>query len=480
MTAFAGAVALALAETFAVSLVALLGSPLLAQAAAPATDFATIAAPTPVDIREGAAGWYDRHPWFPRLLGAQFTYIGQDMPPFHASYSGPNSLTNRGDAQGTHTYGLYFGSQATSRLQLYLDFEMARGAGLSHATGLAGLTDGDVIRQGSVDLGQGPYLARAYARYVFPLGPGRDTVDRAQDQLPGTQPTTRIEIKAGKWALNDDLDVNRYAGSTRYQFMDWALWQNTAWDYAADTRGYTNGGLIGYVSPRWELRVAVAQMPTRANGNVFDGDIPHAHALNAELTLRPNTTGTVLRFLAFDNHGRMGIYREAIDIARARDTTPDIVADDRRGRTKYGFGFNAEQPLADSGNTGLFLRLGWNDGKTEDFVFTEADRALSGGLQLAGAAWHRPQDRLGIGGVVHGLSEDHRDYLAAGGLGFLLGDGKLLRYGTENIIELYYRLEVPFLTFAQISPAIQHIDHPGYNEDRGPVYVYSLRVNLHY
>jgi high affinity Mn2+ porin len=449
-----------------------------AQATPPVPDSATRAAGH--DTTGWLPGLYARYPWLPRLLGAQFTYIGQDMPAFHALYSGPNSLTAHGDHQNTHTYGIYFGSRVTSRLQLFADFEDARGAGLSGASGLAGLTDGDVIRQGVVDLGQGPYLARSYARYVIPIGTRRDTADHAMDQLPGAEPTTRIEIKAGKFGLNDDLDQNRYAGSTRYQFMDWGLWENTAWDYAANTRDYTNGVLLGYESPRWALRVVAAQMPIRANGNVLDNDVEDAHGLNAELTVSPTSSGTVLRFLAFQNHGRMGIYRQAIDIAAAHDTTPNIVADDRSGRVKYGFGFGFEQPLADSGNTGIFLRLGWNDGKTEDFVFTEADRDLSGGLQLAANLWSRADDRLGIADVVDGISEDHRDYLAAGGTGFLLGDGALRRYGPENIIEIYYRVQIPHAAFVQISPAIQHIQNPGYNEDCGPVYVYTIRVNLHY
>ena len=437
------------------------------------------------DSREGdtthhARGVYDRYPWLPRLLGAQFTYIGQDMPPFHALYSGPKSLTDRGDHQNTHTYGAYFGSHVTNALQLYADFEMARGAGIGHAIGLAGLTDGDVIRQGVASLGQGPYLARAFARYDIPIGAERDTASRALDQVPMVEPTTRFELKAGKWALSDELDQNRYANSTRYQFMDWGLWNNVAWDFASNTRGYTNGVLLAFVSPHWALRLAAAQMPIIANGNTLDDDVRDAHGLNAELTVSPAAGGTVLRFLAYENRASMGIYREAIDIAAAHDTIPDIVADDRRGRVKYGFGFNAEQPLADSGNTGVFLRLGWNDGKTEDFVFTEADRHLSGGIQVAGNLWSRAEDRLGVADLVDGLSEDHRDYLAAGGLGFLLGDGALRRYGPENIIELYYRLQVPHVSFLQLSPAIQHIENPGYNEDRGPLYVYSIRVNLHY
>jgi carbohydrate-selective porin OprB len=413
-------------------------------------------------------------------LGAQFTFIWQDLPPFHALYSGKNSLTHTGDNEATETYGVYGGARLTDALQVYSDFEMARGGAVGHAVGLAGLTNGDVIRQGAANLGVGPYLARLYARVLIPLTAQRDTVEHGQDRLPGAEPTTRIEIKAGKLALNDDFDLNRYAGSTRQQFMDWALWQNTAWDFGANTRGYTNELLAAVESAQWAFRVAAAQMSALANGNVLDDDIADARSLDAELTVNPSRSGTVLRFLAYENRGRMGIYRDAIDSAKADDVVPCIRCDDAKGRVKYGFGFNAEQPLADSGNTGVFVRLGWSDGKTEDFEFTETDRVAGGGAQLAGNIWHRPDDRFGVAGSISGLSKDHLDYLAAGGVGFLIGDGKLTRYGTENILEAYYRFQPPHISFVQITPAIQHIDHPAYNVDRGPVYVYTIRANVRY
>jgi hypothetical protein len=422
---------------------------------------------------------YDRHPWLPRLLGAQFTYIGQNLFPFHATYSGTNSLINAGQFKATQTYGIYIGSRVTSELQAYLDVEMFRGAGVSRSIGLAGLTNGDVVREGSVNLGQGPYIARAYLSYFFPIGPLRDTLQRAQDQLPGPQPSTRFVIKAGRFALSDDFDNNRYANQARTQFQNWGLWNNTAWDYAADTRGYTTAVVVGFVSPRWSIKIAGAQMPTMANGNVLDDDIANAYGLNGELTVEPGSAGTVVRLLAYENHARMGIYRDAIAIGEAHDTTPNIAADDMPGRIKYGFGLNIEQPIADSGNTGVFARLGWDDGHTESFVFTEVDRHVSTGLQLAGNSWHRPEDRFGVALLLHGLSDPHKDYLAAGGLGFLLGDGRL-SYGYESIGEIYYRLTVPVITFCQISPDYQYIANPGYNHARGPAQVLSIRIHLQY
>jgi high affinity Mn2+ porin len=427
---------------------------------------ATLSAQTPDSSR-----------WVPRLLGAQFTLIAQDLAPFSALYSGPNSLSRSGDTEASHTYGVYFGVRAIADLQLYVDVEMARGAAISHALGLAGITNGDVMRQGSFELSHGPYVARAFLKYAIPLSRATDAVARSMDQLAENEPTNRLEVKAGKFAATDDFDQNRYANSTRSQFSNWGLFNNTAVDFAADTRGYTWGGLVGWVNPRWAVRLGSFLMPRFANGNTFDTDLRHARGDYAELTVEPGRTGAVVRLLAYQNHARMGVYTEALANAQGTGQPPNIVTDDRPGRVKYGFGLNIEQSLADSGETGAFLRLGWSDGRTESFAFTEVDRHLSAGLQVAGTHWRRSDDRLGIAYVVHGLSPDHRAYLAAGGIGFLLGDGRL-NYGPEEIFETYYRLQV--VAHTQLSADLQFIPHPGYNCDRGPATVISLRLNLRY
>jgi high affinity Mn2+ porin len=419
----------------------------------------------------------DNKTWVPQLLGAQLTLIGQHLAPFDAAYTGPKSLISSGDSKMTDTYGVYLGDRLAGNLQAYLDIEMARGAGVSNATGLGGITNGDVIRQGTANLSRGPYVARAFLRYVIPLGPGRDTLGRGPDQIAGMDPIARLEVKAGKLAASDDFDQNRYANSTRSQFQNWGLFQNTAWDFAADTRGYTYGLVLAWVHPHWTLHIATYAMPTMANGNTFDSSFPRARGDNVELIARPGHTGTTIRLLAFENRARMGSYAEALAHAAAVDSTPNIVADDRAGRAKVGVGLNVEQPLADAGETGLFIRAGWSDGRNEDFAFTEVDRHLSAGLQLAGVSWSRLADRLAIAVVLHGLSADHRAYLAAGGSGFLLGDGQL-RYGSERILEAYYRAQIG--RFVEISPDFQWIGNPGYNRDRGPASVFSLRVNLRY
>jgi len=415
--------------------------------------------------------------WVPKVLGMQYNEIYQNMPDFHSPYQGPNSFTtNNNEGHGsTQIYGLYIGSQITQFLQLYLDVEMARGYGISNAVGLGAYTNGDVIREGSADLGDGPYIARFYARYVYPLSGKTEKVERAMDQLPGVEYVSRIEIKAGRLAATDDFDVNRYANNTRTQFLNWGFINNTAWDFAADTRGYSNGVLIALVMPQWKLALGYYQMPIVANGNDLDNNIFEAGGYNLELTVKPNEKGTVLRFLTYYNRGRMGNYNESISLGQLTGAIPDVRADDKEGRTKCGFGINLEQPLMDDGETGLFARLGWNDGSNEDFMYTEADQHLSAGIQVSGIHWGRKEDRVGVAYLVDGLSTQHKDYLEAGGNGFMLGDGHL-KYGWEQILEVYYRIQLG--SYVQISPDYQFIQNPGYNNDRGPVAVYSIRVRL--
>jgi high affinity Mn2+ porin len=271
--------------------------------------------------------------------------------------------------------------------------------------------------------------------------------------------------------------------------MNWSLWDNTAWDYAADTRGYTYGAVLGFVSPEWSLKYGAYLMPRMANGQELEDSPRHARGDNLELTLSPSAASTIVRLLAYRNLARMGDYREAIQVAAANGTVPNIVADDRGGRHKYGFGVNVEQPLADDGESGVFARIGWNDGHTESFAFTEVDRLLSFGGQLSGAHWTRTDDRVGAAVAIEGLSDPHRDYLAVGGSGFLLGDGTL-NYAPEEILEVYYRAELlwPFNETSrvlgkyplkiQLTPDFQYIRNPAYNQDRGPVRFWALRFHL--
>jgi hypothetical protein len=422
----------------------------------------------------------DQQPsWVPKVLGLQFNGIYQNVPGFHSPYAGDFSLrTDGGRGHNiTHIYGVYLGSQLAPTLQAYLDIEMAKGSGVSKGLGLGGVTNGDVLRVGSENLGTGPYVARAYLRYFYPLSAETEKAERGIDQLPGNEPVKRIDFKAGKMSAADDFDQNRYANSTRTQFLNISFINNTAWDFAADTRGYSYGFVVALLQPKWRLAFGSYMVPTLANGATFDRQIEKAQGSNLELTLKPNDAGTVIRLLTYLNRARMGNYEDALSIGQATSTVPSVLANETEGRTKYGFGLNFEQPIADDGETGVFGRIGWNDGHNETFCYAEVDRHLSLGTQLSGVHWGRKEDRIGVAYAVHGLSSQHKDYLAAGGLGMVLGDGRL-NYGYENILETYYRVQVN--KYAQVSPDLQYIANPGYNRDRGPAAVISMRVRLSY
>ena len=447
------------------------------ESSAPEAQWAAAAAAAVPGVPATAGSW-------PMLLGAQYTYVLQHQSALRSPYQGPLSLYPQGDTQATNTIGFYGGWAAAPWAQLYLDGEKFMGAGVSGATGLAGLTNGDVVREGAQNLPKEFYIARLFARFMLPLGTQVERVERGQDQMPGTEALQRLELKVGRMAVPDDFDKNRYAGAARTQFLNWSLWDNTAWDYAANTRGYTDGIVLGYLSPAWSLRYGIYRMPMLANAQPLERSLSVARGENLELTLSPWPTGTVVRLLGYRNTARMGDYEQALASAAATGTVPNIVADDRNGRHKFGFGINAEQPLADDGDSGLFMRLGWNDGKTETFVFTEVDRLASFGGQLSGVHWSRAQDRLGVGVVVEGLSEPHRAYLAAGGCGFVLCDGRL-DYAHEQILEVYYRAQLASAVGrwpirVQLSPDLQYARNPGYNSDRGPVRFYGVRLHLEY
>ena len=415
----------------------------------------------------------------PQLLGLQFNGVYQYMPPFHSPYQGPHSLTfhNNEEQDTTHTYGVYLGSQLARNLQLYVDTELFQGFGVSDGQGLAGYVNGDVIRAGSSNLPKVPYLARYYLRYFVPLSSETEKVERCMDQLPGEQPVSRFEIKFGRLALTDDFDQNRYANNNRAQFMNYDFMFNTAWDYAADTRGYSVGAVASLFEPRWKLAFGVFMLPNTQNGAQFDYWDTQEFGYNLELTVKPNNAGTVVRLLTYYNQGRMGDYDQALALGQATRTVPDILLVEETGGRKYGFGVNFEQPLADDGETGIFGRLGWNDGNHESWEYVESDRHASLGAQISGVHWCRPDDRVGVAYGVNGLSEPHRDYLEAGGIGMLLGDGKL-NYGLEQAMEIYYR--IPVGRYVQISPDFQFIQNPGYNKDRGPCEVYGVRLHLAY
>jgi carbohydrate-selective porin OprB len=318
-------------------------------------------------------------------------------------------------------------------------------------------------------------VAQIFLKYYLPLTTETEKVERGIDQLPGEQPVSRWEVKAGKMTLADDFDFNRYANNNRTQFLNFDFLYNTAWDYAADTRGYSYGFVSVLVRPAWRLALGVFQEPNTGNGANFDFIDLRELGYNLELTLKPGNAGTVVRLLSYVNESRMGRYDAALALGRSTSAVPDLRQVEKQGGTKYGFGINFEQPIADDGETGIFGRLGWNDGSHESWSYVESDRHASLGVQVNGVHWGRGEDRLGLAYGANGLSTPHKNYLAAGGTGILLGDGRL-NYGYEQVLEVYYRIQLG--SYLQVSPDFQFIQNPGYNRDRGPAEVYGLRARL--
>jgi high affinity Mn2+ porin len=418
----------------------------------------------------------------PYDLGGQATFSLQQLFPFHSPYSGPNSLPSRSELELTHTYTLFLGAKFGSNVEMYINPEVALGNGLNGGTGLAAYTNGEVIGQGSVPTD--PYFARYFVRWRIPVRSkgepvSEERIARSQNIMTGTIPSNRLVVSAGKFAVSDYFDANAYANSARTQFMNKGLSNNLAYDFAQDLRGYSNGASVSWITPDWALRVGSFMMPDVAGSRKFAGDIWNNRGDQVEYdrnirVLPGKKPPATLRGLLYRNVGNMGGYREAIAAAQGTGNAPDVTSVRKRGRAKFGAGLNFDQALADGGATGVFGRWGWNDGASESFCFAEADRTWSLGGQLSGSYWNRKDDRVGLALLQSGLSNAHRDYLAAGGAGISVGDGKL-NYGAETVLETYYayQLSKP----VTLSFDYQLVNNPGYNRDRGPVSVLGFRVH---
>ena len=360
-------------------------------------------------------------------------------------------------------------------LEILFDIESAGGAGLSNALGIAGFTNVDVVRNPT--LSEDPYISRVMLHYTIPLSTETTEATRNPLALASTVPLRRLELRLGKMSTVDFFDLNSVGSDSHLQFMNWAAVNNGAFDYAADTRGYTYGFLAEYYDKAWAARFGEMLMPTVANGINLDWNIARARGENFEFEYHPTLLphrSTVVRALGFINHANMGSYREAINgYLDGHDPTPDITLYRKQGRVKYGFGLNAEQEL--TGSLRIFGRLGWNDGANESYAYTEIDRTAEIGADFRGKVWHRPHDKIGAAFIVDGLSGDHRRYLALGGLGFILGDGGL-NYGLEEIFETYYTAQI--WRGISIAADYQHVQNPGYNQDRGPASVVSFRLHV--
>ena len=416
----------------------------------------------------------------PRVgLHAQTTYIWQAKPAFNAAYSGPNSLSPLQEKSYSFTVTGDFGLRLWDGAQVHLNPEGAQGVPLSNLLGAGGISNGELARGSSTTLLT--YRARLFFQQRINVGGEFEAVEPGFNEMGGKFAEKRWTITVGNFSLLDYFDTNPYAKDPRSQFTNWSFLTHGGWDYAADARGYTVAAMAEYRAPGWAVRAARAMQPRESNGLALDEALGRHYGdqLEVESDLPFAAPGGPMRgrALVFRNRILAGSFADALVLAGASGGVPDVGLV-RRDQTKTGWGLTLEVPLSDA--SGLFLRASGTSGNLETYAFAEIDSQWALGGQLSGASWGRSQDRLGIAYAVNGLSDTHRAYLNAGGLGFFLGDGQI-NYGSERVFESYYRLALPEWGTrigkiqSALSGGIQYITNPGYNRDRGPVTTYTLR-----
>ena len=402
----------------------------------------------------------------------QATYVWQAKPAFAAAYSGPASLAPWRETGYSFSATAAFGMRPWPGAELYVDPEVVQGKPMSGLHGLGGMGNGE--QQKSSGASPTFYRARLFLRQTWNLGGDVQGVTSDMNQLAGSVATRRLVLTAGNLAVSDIFDNNSQAHDARSQFLNWALLAHGAWDFAADARGYTWGAALEYYDGGWAVRAGRFMMPRASNGLALDPRIFPHHGDQVELEHRHawlGHAGTV-RLLAFHDRVRMGGFRDAL--AAAPGDVPDVGLV-RRERGKTGFGLSLDQALG--ANAALFARASRNDGASETYAFAEIERSLSAGATLQGAPWGRDGDTLGVALVQNGLSQAHRDYLAAGGAGAFIGDGTL-DYRPERIAEAYYRIGLG--AHAALSLDWLHVADPAYNAARGPVDLFGLRLHGQY
>jgi high affinity Mn2+ porin len=402
---------------------------------------------------------------------AQTTLLPQGYLPFRSPYAGQNSLPGSGQFQATWTTTAFLGVKLWDGGEFYFDPETAQGFGINGTLGLAGFPNGEAQKAGAAF----PKIRaqRYYLKQTWGLGGGEEDVDDGPNQLAGKRDVDRLTLIVGRFAMGDFFDNNAYAHDPRADFMNWALWEAAAYDFPADLPGYTRGAYLEFNRKDWAIRGAYVEVPSQPNSDILTFDTGGAVVEFEERHKIFDQPGK-LRLGAFENQGNTGNYNQALAI-EAADPTQDIntvMASIRHVNMKYGFYANLEQQILK--DVGLFARASWNDGQTEILSFTDVDRSVSGGVSIKGSYWGRDNDTVGIGGVINGLSEANRAFLAAGGLGLLIGDGQL-NYRPEQILEAYYAYQVT-KNFT-VTADYQFVANPAYNADRGPVSIFSCRLH---
>ena len=405
-------------------------------------------------------------------IGLQSTLVDQSDFGVPGDFRGANSLSPASQSRETLDATLYAGLQPWRGAELFVSPEIDQGFGLSDTLGVAGFLSGEAYK-----VGQGtPYvrLQRLFFRQTIDLGGEAEPADAALTSFAGNGTHDRIVFTAGKMSVGDVFDANAYAHDPRADFLNWALIDTATFDYAADAWGYSYGATLEWYVGGWTLRGGGFSMSKQPNGEDLESNFSNFE-LVGELERRDRLLGHEgkLHLTVYDNRARYGDFADALRLGEATGETPSVLLV-RRYRGHAGASLDWEQPLTDE--LGVFVRAGYADGHQQAYEFTDVDRTGAVGVSLQGKRWGRPDDAVGLAGVVNDASRDFRTYLAAGGLGILIGDGQLPHYESERILETYYSYKAT--AFAHLTLDYQYIDNPGYDRARGPVSAVALRLHV--
>ena len=404
----------------------------------------------------------------------QLTLIEQGYPAFRSPYQGTNSLTGASQIQNTTSATAFVGYRPWDGTEVYINPELMQGFGLNNTLGVAGFPNGEAQKSNfpmpRID------IARVFVRQTFGLGGEQETIEDGPNQLAGKQDISRITVTAGRFAVLDIFEGNSYSHDPRVDFLNWNMYCCGSYDVTMDKIGYTWGAAAELNQKSWAIRAGYFLVPAVSNANSYDIHISERGEYIGELELRYSLFSQPgkFRLMGWANIANMGGYADALAMPVTTPDYPDITQT-RHVRTNYGFVANLEQAI--TADLGIFSRASWSPGRVELIGWTDCDESLSFGAVLKGSAWGRPDDKIGVAGVVEGLSSIARAYFAAGGLGILIGDGQL-NYRPERILEAYYAYSVN--KWATFTFDYQFIDNPGYNADRGPVSVFSGRLHAQF
>ena len=421
-----------------------------------------MAAPSSADDLPAAESW---------AIHGQATFVDQYHPAFHSPYRGPNSLDPGSRGNETVDVTLFAGVSPWAGGEAWANVEMDQGFGLSGTFGIAAFPSAEAYKVGSAE----PYgrLHRLFFRQTFDLGGDEQAVEGQANQLAGSRTSDNLIITVGKFSVTDIFDNNTYAHDPKGDFLNWAIVDAGGYDYAADAWAYTYGGAAEWSFDNWTLRGGLFDMSKLPNSTELDTNFGQFE-LVSELERRISLFGHdgKIKLLGFVNRANMGTFTDALALARATDATPNVALV-RHFRSRPGGSLNVEQGLTD--DLGFFFRASSEDGSKESFEFTDINQSISSGLSLKGTSWERKDDTVGLAFEVAGISKDFRNYLAAGGLGVLVGDGQLPHYSNEVVLETYY--DAQLIKGVNVALDYQFIANPGYNPDRGPVSVLGFRLH---